>query len=87
MEDAARARERDTRAITRMVEGATVGDNECGREVRMSLNTEEAQGNTAAENDLKYLLLFGSELSDDASIKFPSSCRRKACFKHVPLKL
>ena len=41
-----------------------------GREVRMS--AEEVQGNTAAENDLMYLLLFGSELSDDASVKFPS---------------
>jgi hypothetical protein len=50
-------------------------------EVKMSL--DEHRGNTAVENDLKYLLLFGSKISDDASVKFPSLCRREACVKHV----
>jgi hypothetical protein len=49
--------------------GKSVGDNECGREVRMS--TEEVQGNTAAENDFKYLLLFGSEIPDTCFGKIP----------------
>ena len=62
-----------------------MGSNECGREVRMSL--DEHRGNPAVENDLKYLLMFGSEIPDDASIKFPSSCRRKACVEHVRSRL
>ena len=51
--------------------------------VGMNLDEQRKRKRILQREMILYLSLFDSEIPDDASVKFRSSCRRKARIKHV----